>query len=279
MSRLAGKRALVTGAASGIGRATALRFLREGARVAALDVDAAGLRDLAGEAAGPRDPVGGAAGPRDPAAGAAGPRDGAAGPGSGADVTTVVADLGDEASVAAAFDRVGPLDIVVANAAVQLFGRDAPVHELDAAAFDQTVRVNLRGAFLTCKYGVRALLAAGGGSLIVTGSPTGLVGCAPGFTAYSASKAGAMGLARVVAADYARRGIRANVVVPGFTATPLVTSILDDDAEREKLLATVPAGRPGTPEDAAAVMVFLASDESGYVTGAVYTVDGGLTAV
>ena len=245
VGRLAGKRALITGAASGIGRAAAVRFAREGATVTALDVDAAGLRALSDEAG----------------------------------VASAVADIGDEEAVAATFAAVGPLDVVVANAAVQLFGRDAAVHALDVDAWDTTIRVNLRGTFLTCKYGVRALLAAGGGSLIVTGSPTGLVGCAPGFTAYSASKAGATGLARVVAADYARQGIRSNVVVPGFTTTPLVSSIVDDDAEREKLLATVPLGRPGTPDDAAAVMVFLASDESRYVTGAVYPVDGGLTAV
>ncbi len=245
MSRLAGKRALISGAASGIGRAAAVRFAREGATVTGLDVDAAGLRSLGDETG----------------------------------VATVVADLGDEDAVATAFAGVGPLDVVVANAAVQLFGRDAAVHELDADAWDTTIRVNLRGTFLTCKYGVRALLAAGGGSLVVTGSPTGLFGCAPGFTAYSASKAGVTGLARVVAADYARHGIRSNVVVPGFTTTPLVSSIVEDAAEREKLLATVPLGRAGTPDDAAAVMVFLASDESRYVTGAVYPVDGGLTAV
>ncbi len=245
MSRLAGKRAVVTGAASGIGRAAAVRFTAEGATVTAFDIDRAGLQRLADETG----------------------------------LATVAVDLTDEVAVQAAFADLGALDVIVANAGVQLFGQDAAVHELDAAVWDSTIRVNLRGTFLTCKYGIRALLAAGGGSLIVTGSPTGLFGCAPGFSAYSASKAGATGLARVIAADYAAQNIRANVVVPGFTATPLVAAIVEDEQARTNLLATVPLGRPGTPEDAAAVMVFLASDEAAYVTGAIYPVDGGMTAI
>lgn len=254
MGRLAGKRALVTGAASGIGRAVAERFAEEGARVAVVDIAADAAEAVA-----------------------------AAIRAAGGQACAVPADVRDENQVAAVFANVrsafGGLDVVVANAAVQLFGADALVHELDVAVWDATHAVNLRGAFLTCKHGVQALLHAGGGSLICTGSPTGLFGGAPTFTAYSASKAGVHGLARVVAAGYASRGIRCNVVVPGFTATPLVADILADPAASAEVLATVPMGRPGQPADLAAAMLYLASDESSYVTGALFTVDGGQTAV
>jgi 3-oxoacyl-[acyl-carrier protein] reductase len=243
VGRLNGKRALITGGASGIGRATALRFAAEGAQVAIVDTDAAAV----------------------------------------AVCSSFVADVSVEEQVAAAFHTVvagfGGLDVVVANAAVQLFGEDARVHELGVGVWDRTIAVNLRGAFLTCKYGVRALLDAGGGSLICTGSPTGLFGVAPDLTAYSASKAGVHGMARAIAAGYAAQGIRCNVVVPGFTATPLVASILDDPDETARVLATVPMRRPGTPEDVVSAMVYLASDEASYVTGAVFTVDGGQTAI
>lgn len=252
--RLAGKRALVTGAGSGVGRAAALRFAREGACVAVLDVRADAARAVVEEAAG-----------------------------AGGTALPVVADLADEAQVAAGFGTAvgefGGLDVVVANAGIQLFGEDARVHELAAEVWDRTHTANLRGAFLTCKHGVRALLAAGGGSLICTGSPTGVYGCAPGFTAYSSSKAGIHGMARVIAVDYAADNIRVNTVLPGFTDTPLVTTVMTDDVERERLLAAIPLHRPGRPEDMAAMMVYLASDEAAYATGGMFTVDGGLTAI
>jgi NAD(P)-dependent dehydrogenase (short-subunit alcohol dehydrogenase family) len=243
MVRLAGRRALVTGAASGIGRAIAERFTAEGARVAGVD----------------RNPV------------------------TAPDVLALKADVTDEAAVAGAFaaaiDAFGGLDTIVVNAAIQLFGRDALVHDLDVEVWDQTHAVNLRGAFLTAKHGVRALLATGGGTVLMTGSPTGLYGAAPHFAAYSASKAGVHGLARTIAIGYADRGIRCNVIVPGFTETPLVGPVLADPAELATISAGIPVGRPGRAPEVAAVAVFLASDDASYVTGALYTVDGGQTAV
>ena len=250
--RLSGKGALVTGAASGIGRAVATRFVREGAVVAFVD------RDRAGALAAVK------------ALGAA--------PGAYA----VEADVTDEPALARAFDglreRAGRVDVAVANAGVQFFGADARAGDLDLAVWRRTLDINLTGTFLTVKHAVRSMTGHGG-SVILTGSPTGIVGGGRGFTAYSASKAGVHGLARVAAADYAAAGIRVNVVVPGYTETPLVRPIAEDRDARSALLSTVPLGRAGTPQDVDGIMVFLASDESAYATGALFIVDGGATAV
>lgn len=252
--RIEGKRALVTGAGSGIGRAIAVRFAAEGARVGVLDRDAAAAEaTVAAITAG------------------------------GGTAVPLVADVGDEPQVAAAVDAavetLGGLDVLVPNAAVQMFGRDARVDELDTAVWDTTLRINLTGTYLTCKYGIRALLASGGGRVVCTGSPTGLFGLAPGFDAYSASKAGVIGLVRVMANDYAQDNILVNAVIPGFTATELVTDILTDEALLEQQYRTIPLRRPGTPEEVAAVTLFLASDEASYITGAAFAVDGGMTAI
>jgi 3-oxoacyl-[acyl-carrier protein] reductase len=238
-----------------VGRATALRLAAEGAVVGVLDVDAEAARAVVAEVA-------------------------SAGGRAHALQADVSAEPEVERAVRELVEREGELDVLVANAAVQLFGEDAPAHELDVAVWDRTVAINLRGAFLTCKQGIRSLLRGGrGGSVIVTASPTGLFGLAPGFTAYSASKAGTAGLARVLAADYAKAGIRVNAVVPGFTDTPLVRTITGDEEARAAAVASIPLGRPGTAEEVAATMLFLASDESAYATGALFTVDGGLTAI
>jgi NAD(P)-dependent dehydrogenase (short-subunit alcohol dehydrogenase family) len=250
--RLSGKSALVTGAASGIGRAVAMRFAREGAVVAFVDRDPEGARAAIAELD------------------------------NETNAYPFEADVTDEDEVARAFtglqERAGTVDIAVANAGVQLFGQDAPAGDLDLAVWRKTLEINLTGAFLTVKHAVRAMVDHGG-SLILTGSPTGIVGGGRGFTAYSASKAGIHGLARVMAADYAAAGIRVNVVVPGYTETPLVRSIAEDLDARSALLSTVPLGRAGTPQDVEGVMVFLASDESAFATGALFIVDGGATAV
>jgi 3-oxoacyl-[acyl-carrier protein] reductase len=241
MKGLDGKRALVTGAASGIGLAIAERLTAEGARVAGIDVRA----------------VEGAA-------------------------LDIRADVRDEDAVRAAFARVadewGGLDVVVANAAVQLTGSDDRADRLDLEVWRETLDVNLTGAFLTAKHGARALLAAGGGAIVCVGSPAGAYGIARGLQAYAASKAGMLGLVRTMAADYAGNGIRVNAVYPGITETPMNRWWIDEPQTRAEVLAPVPLGRAARAEEIAAVAAFLASDDASYVTGAVWTVDGGLTA-
>jgi NAD(P)-dependent dehydrogenase (short-subunit alcohol dehydrogenase family) len=252
--RLEGKRAIITGAGMGMGRATAIRFAQEGAKVGLIDVQEAALRQTAEAITA-----------------------------AGGDALPLVADVAVEdqvaRAVAGAVARWGGLDVVVANAAVQLIGQDARVHELDAAVWQKTIDINLTGVFHTCKHGIQALLATGGGSVICTASPTSLFGLAPGYDAYSASKAGVLGLVKVMANDYARDGIRVNAVIPGFTDTPLVRTIMENDEWREGLIRTIPMGRPGTAEEVAAMMLFLASDEAAYATGAAFVVDGGITAI
>jgi NAD(P)-dependent dehydrogenase (short-subunit alcohol dehydrogenase family) len=246
-NRLAGRTALVTGAGSGIGRQVAVRFAVEGARVVFTD------RDVAAAAAAAQDHDG---------------------------TLAVAMDIADERSVEDGFAAARAAgfapDVVVANAGVQLFGQDAPIAELDLAVWQKTVAINLTGTFLTVKHAVRAMLD-GGGSIIITGSPTGLNGEGKDFTAYSSSKAGVHGMARAVAAAYATRGVRVNTVVPGYTETPLVTAISTDPADRAAIVSRIPMGRPGTAADVEGIMVYLASDESSYATGAIFRVDGGMT--
>lgn len=249
MTRLTGRTALVTGSGAGIGRAVAERFAREGARVIIADRDADAAAAVAAS-------IGGAARP-------------------------VVVDISDEASVQAAFaDAVSvgwSPDVVVANAGVQLFGQDAKAADLDLEVWRRTIDINLTGTFLTVKHAVRAMLAAGGGSIILTGSPTGINGEGQDFTAYSASKAGIHGLTRTVAAAYARDGIRVNAVVPAYTETGLVSAISDDPEARAAIVSRIPVGRAGRPEDVEGIMVFLASDDAEFATGALFAVDGGMT--
>jgi 3-oxoacyl-[acyl-carrier protein] reductase len=233
---------LVTGAGSGIGRAVARRFAAAGARVTAVDRDADALAEL----------------------------------GSGS-IRAVVADVTDEAAMEAAVESAGGLDVVISNAGVQLAGEDDRADRLDLEVWRRTLDINLTGMFLTCKHGIRALLRNGGGAVVLTTSPTGLFGCAPGYDAYSASKAGVAGLVRVLAADYAGEGIRVNGVVPGYMNTPMTSWV--KPSEHAALLETIPLRRAGEPDEVAAVVCFLASAEASYVTGALWAADGGMTAI
>jgi 3-oxoacyl-[acyl-carrier protein] reductase len=250
--RLADKRTIITGAASGIGRAAAVRFAEAGARIGLVDVDEGNAAETASAVSN----VGG-------------------------EVLNLVADVTREEEVAATIRRAteawGGIDVVVANAAVLLAGEDDRVDRLELAVWQRTLNVNLTGTFLTCKHGIRALLAGEGGAVVCTASPTGLYGSAPRISAYSASKAGVYGLIRVMAAAYAREGVRVNGVIPGYTKTPMNDYVTDE--QHRELVGTVPLGRQGLPEEVAEVMLFLASDEAAYVTGAVWAADGGMTAV
>ncbi len=254
MGRLTGRRALVTGGGSGMGAGIALQLARDGAAVAVLDIDA----DAAEATAEAVRALGGTA-------------------------VAVTADVSDDAATAAAVagaaDQLDGLDVVVPNAAVQLFGADARLHELELSVWERTVAVNLGGVFRTLRHALPLLMADGGGSVVIIGSPTGFVATAPGFTAYSSSKGGLLAMTRVVAVDYAGDGIRCNLVVPGFTDTPLVKDILDSPTELQAMLATIPLGRPGRPAEVGSMVSFLASDEAAYATGGVFPVDGGMTAV
>lgn len=246
--RLTGKTALITGAGSGIGRATADRFLVEGARVVYSDRDQSTTNPGAGEDQQSR---------------------------------TLALDIADESSVIDGFDQLtkdgwAP-NVVVANAGVQLFGQDAPIADTSLDTWKRTMDINLTGTFLTVRQAVRTMLAHGGGSIVLTGSPTGLNGEGKDFTAYSSSKAGIHGLGRAVAAAHATSGIRVNTVVPGYTETDLVTTISQNPAERTAITSRIPLGRPGQTDDVVGIMVYLASDESNYATGSIFRVDGGMT--
>jgi NAD(P)-dependent dehydrogenase (short-subunit alcohol dehydrogenase family) len=246
--RLAGKVALVTGAASGLGRATAERFAAEGASVAFADVRS----------------------PEVP--------DGCLG---------VVADVTDEASieaaVAATIERFGRVDVLYANAGVPSAGQ---VHETSLAEWRRVLDVNLTGVFLSARAVLGDMLARGSGSILLQASVGGITGVR-GIAAYSASKGGVAALAMQMAADYSEHGIRVNAICPGTILTPLVEAVFRERAASDEAAAAdlaqrardFPLGHLGGVEDVANLALFLASDEAKWITGAVYPVDGGATAV
>jgi NAD(P)-dependent dehydrogenase (short-subunit alcohol dehydrogenase family) len=251
--RLKDKIAIVTGAGAGIGRGIAERFGREGAAVVIAEIDAA-----TGDAA------------------ARSIRD------AGGDALFVPTDVSNEAQVKSmaqkALDRYGRIDVLCNNAAILLVHEEARAHELTNETWDRTMAVNLRGYWLCSKYVIPAMLRQGSGSIIHVASPTGLFGFTR-LTAYSTSKGGVVGLTRAMAADYAPDHIRVNAIVPGTIDTPMNAIELSDPKKRQHFAEIAPAGRLGTPEDLAGIALFLASEDSNYCIGGIFTVDGGLTAV
>jgi NAD(P)-dependent dehydrogenase (short-subunit alcohol dehydrogenase family) len=251
---LRGKIAAVTGAGSGIGQAAAKRLAEEGCSVAILEWKEAAASDTLRQITA-----------------------------AGGKATAVIVDVGKEDEVAAAFKTVietyGRLDILVSNAGIFSASDDSKVDQLRKEIWDEIIRVNQTGMYLACKYGVSAIKAsAKSGAVVITGSPTGMLGCTPASIAYSSSKAGVHGIARVMAIDYALDGIRVNVVVPGFTLSPIVHELVADPAVLEWNLRNIPMRRGAQPDEIAGAVAFLASDDASYMTGSFVVVDGGLTA-
>jgi NAD(P)-dependent dehydrogenase (short-subunit alcohol dehydrogenase family) len=250
--RLKDKVAIVTGAGRGIGRGIALRFAREGAKVGVLDLSSAECQRVVDEISA-----------------------------AGGEALALTADVTEETDVNLAVERLkarfGPVTVLVNNAAVMPAG---PIHETSPKDFDRCLAVNLRGAYLMSRAVIPDMLKAGTGSIIHMSSVTGVLGL-PGLAAYSATKAGLSGLARAMSTDYARHGIRTNAVAPGTIDSPMLHDFLAAQVNPEPLRAQFdamhPIGRVGTIDEVASVFVFLASDESSFVTGATYTVDGGLS--
>ena len=250
--RLAGKVVLITGAGSGIGREAALLFGREGAAVCAVDRDSAAVAETATLV----DKQGGRA---------------VAFP---ADVTSA----GDcEGMVAFAEEELGRLDVLWNNAGIMLAADDDAV-STDESVWEQTMDVNAKGVFLGCKYGIPALRRAGGGSVINTASFVALMGAATPQLAYTASKGAVLSLTRELAVIHAREAIRVNAICPGPLRTELLMKVLDTDEKKQRRLVHIPMGRFGEAAEIAKAALFLASDDSSFMTGASLVVDGGITA-
>ena len=249
--RLGGKCALVTGAGSGIGREAAKLFAAEGARVMVADRDGAAAAETvrAITAAG----------------------------GRAAAVTVDVSRAAEvEAAVAATERELGALHVLFNNAGIFPAEDGSPV-DTPESVWDRVMDVNLKGVFLGCKFGIPALLRAGGGSIVNTASFVAVMGAATSQIAYTASKGGVLAMTREIAVEYARRGIRANALCPGPVNTPLLQELLAKPAARARRLVHVPMGRLAEAAEIAQAALFLASDESSYVNGATFLVDGGIT--
>jgi NAD(P)-dependent dehydrogenase (short-subunit alcohol dehydrogenase family) len=251
-NRLDGKVALITGAGSGIGRESALLFSAEGAAVVVVDRDERGGQETVSAVQGP-----------------------------GARAIYLQADVSrsDDCArmIAAAEKEFGSLHVLFNNAGI-MDSRDDDAVSTDESVWDLTMNVNAKGVFLGCKHGIPALRRAGGGSIINTASFVAILGAATPQVAYTASKGAVLALTRELAIVHAREKIRVNALCPGPLRTELLMKFLNTDEKKQRRLVHIPMGRFGLAREIAQAALFLASDESSFVTGTDFLVDGGITA-
>jgi NAD(P)-dependent dehydrogenase (short-subunit alcohol dehydrogenase family) len=251
--RLAGKVAFITGAGMGQGREGALLFATQGARVAVADIDGKAAKDTAKTIER-----------------------------KGGEALALVGDVGREPDVkrmiAAAVKRFGALHVLYNNAGVLWKDRDRSVLETKDADWDRVQAINLKGPFFVAKHGIPHLIRAGGGSIINVGSVSALCGFTVAQDSYTSSKGALISLTKSLAVQFARQNVRCNIIHPGIIETPMQAPHLKDPAKRKAFEDGIPLGRIAHPREIANVALFLASDESSYVTGAEIVADGGFTA-
>ena len=249
--RLADKVALITGAASGIGKETALLFAHEGAKIVAVDMNDSDGEKTVSEVNS-----------------------------AGGDAIYVNADVSKSADcenmIKATERKYGKLNVLFNNAGI-MDSRDDNSQATEEEVWDLTMAINLKGVFLGCKFGIPAMQRASGGSIINTASFVGLMGAATPQVAYTASKGGVISLTRELAVIHARENIRVNALCPGPLKTELLMKFLDTEDKKQRRLVHIPMGRFGEAKEMAKAALFLASDESSYTTGAEFVVDGGIT--
>jgi NAD(P)-dependent dehydrogenase (short-subunit alcohol dehydrogenase family) len=252
MGRLDGKVALITGGASGMGMIASRLFASEGAKVVLTDIS-----DDDGEQVAEQIRT------------------------AGGEATYRHADVSNESDASAMVDAAvrtyGGLSVLYNNAGVMLHA-DGSVHSTDESVWNLTLGINVKGVAHGCKYGIPAMIDSGGGSIINVASFVAWMGAATSQTAYTASKGAVLAMTREMAVEYARKGVRCNALCPGPIDTPLLAELLADPDRRQRRFVHIPMGRLGQAEELAKAALFLASDDSSYMTGASLVVDGGITA-
>lgn len=245
------KTALVTGGGSGIGRQSVLKLARAGAAVVVFEQNEAGGRAVVDEVQ-------------------------AAGGRAWLALGDVSNDQDVQSGIAQAMAETGALHVLFNNAGIFPDADGSPT-QTPLAVWEQVIDVNLKGVFLGCRHGIPAMLESGGGSIINTASFVAVVGAATSQIAYTASKGGVLAMTREIAVEYARQGIRANALCPGPVRTPLLEELLSDPEARARRMVHIPMGRLAEAEELADAVLYLASEDSSYVTGTTFLVDGGIT--